>query len=70
MKKEYLQYLLATLPKCTHDAMIILDDVEKYADKMQDMYEYLHTHSIPYVLHHTDADDSIMVIYRQDIPGI
>lgn len=67
MKKEYLQYLLAILPKCTTDALIIIDDVEKFADKMPDLYEYLDTHNIIFSLEKTDLDDSIMIIKRSDI---
>jgi predicted O-methyltransferase YrrM len=67
MKKEYLTYLLAILPKCTPDALIIIDDVEKFADKMEDLYVYLATQEIPYQLQKTDIDDSIMILERSDI---
>ena len=67
MKKEYLIYLLLCIPKMTTDALIIIDDVEKFRDKMEDMYNYLDTHHIPYRLEHTDSDDSIMILYRKDI---
>lgn len=68
MKKEYLDYLLLSLPKMTDDALIILDDVEKFAHKMPNLYEFLHIKNIPYHLEKTDADDSIMLINRRDIP--
>jgi predicted O-methyltransferase YrrM len=67
MKKEYLTYLLAILPKCTPDAIIIIDDVEKFADKMSDMYKYLDDNDIIFSLEKTDLDDSIMMIKRSDI---
>ncbi|MBC7503367.1 class I SAM-dependent methyltransferase [Candidatus Gracilibacteria bacterium] len=67
MKKEYLQYLIAILPKCSADGLIIIDDVEKFAEKMADLYEYLNTQEIPYQLKKTDIDDSIMIIKRSDI---
>ena len=67
MKKEYLGYFLAILPKCTPDALIIIDDVEKFRDKMQDLYDYLDREHIPYQLEKTDIDDSIMIIKRSDI---
>ncbi len=66
MKKEYLQYLLLILPKCTPSALIIIDDVEKFADKMQDLYLYLDRGHIPYQLEKTDIDDSIMILHRKD----
>ena len=67
MKKEYLQYLLLILPKCTPDGIIVIDDVEKFRDKMQDLYAYLDRECIPYQLEKTDVDDSIMIIKRSDI---
>ncbi len=67
MKKEYLQYLLLILPKCTPDGIIVIDDVEKFRDKMQDLYDYLDREHIPYQLEKTDIDDSIMIIKRSDI---
>lgn len=67
MKREYLMYLLWILSKCTPDALIVIDDVEKFRDKMSDLYEWLDTKKIPYVLEKTDSDDSIMIINRKDI---
>jgi predicted O-methyltransferase YrrM len=67
MKREYLQYFVASLQKTTPDALIIIDDVEKFADKMVDFYDFLRERSIPYTLEKTDADDSIMIIKRGDI---
>jgi hypothetical protein len=67
MKKEYLHYLLLTLPKMTHDALIVIDDVEKFRDKMQDLYTWLEENHIPYQLEKTDIDDSIMIIERKNI---
>jgi predicted O-methyltransferase YrrM len=67
MKKEYLNYLLLALPKMTSDALIVIDDVEKFADKMVDFYTFLSEKSIPYTLEKTDTDDSIMLIQRSDI---
>jgi predicted O-methyltransferase YrrM len=67
MKKEYLEYLLLAIPKCTPDALIIIDDVEKFRDKMSDLFDYLDSHSIVYRLEKTDLDDSIMIIKRSDI---
>ncbi len=67
MKKEYLNYLLLTLPKMTQDALIVIDDVEKFRDKMEDLYTWLEKNTIPYRLEKTDVDDSIMIIERRDI---
>ena len=67
MKKEYLNYLLLTLPKMTQDALIVIDDVEKFRDKMEDLYTWLEDNDIPYRLEKTDSDDSIMIVRRADI---
>ncbi|MBP6981618.1 class I SAM-dependent methyltransferase, partial [Candidatus Gracilibacteria bacterium] len=39
MKKEYLLYFLASLRKATPDAIFVIDDVEKFRDKMEDFYQ-------------------------------
>lgn len=67
MKKEYLDYLLLSLPKLTRDATIVIDDVEKFAEKMQNLYAYLKDQWIPFRLEKTDTDDSIMILNHQDI---
>ena len=67
MKKEYLQYLLLAIPKCTPDAIIIIDDVEKFRDKMLDLYQFIDKNNIKHKVYKTDVDDSIMVIQRSDI---
>lgn len=67
MKKEYLNYLLLSLPKMTNDAIIVIDDVEKFRDKMENLYSWIEDNHIPYRLEKTDTDDSIMLIRRSDI---
>lgn len=67
MKREYLDYLLLALPKMTRDAFIVIDDVEKFRDKMENLYEWLEQEKIPYALEKTDIDDSIMIIERKNI---
>lgn len=64
MKKEYLQYLKQVLPKCTPDATIVIDDVEKFREKMNDLYDWLARENIPYHIEKTDEDDSIMILER------
>ncbi len=67
MKREYLDYLLLSIPKMTPDALIVVDDVEKFRDKMENLYEWLEQEKIPYALEKTDIDDSIMIIERKNI---
>lgn len=64
MKKEYLEYFLLALPHMSIDAMIVIDDVEKFRDKMIDFFDFLSDKNIPYILEKTDRDDSIMIINR------
>jgi predicted O-methyltransferase YrrM len=65
MKREYLDYLLLSLPKLTSDALIVIDDVEKFRGKMENLYSFLEENKIPYILEKTDPDDSIMIIERK-----
>ena len=67
MKREYLDYLLLSLPKMTSDALIVIDDVEKFRGKMENLYTFLSEKHIPYRLEKTDPDDSIMIIERNTI---
>lgn len=67
MKKEYLDYFVLSLPKAKNDAIFIIDDVEKFAHKMQNFYDFLHEKNIAYRLEKTDLDDSIMIIERKNI---
>ena len=67
MKKEYLDYFVLSLPKAKNDAIFIIDDVEKFAHKMQNFYSFLHEKNIAYQLEKTDLDDSIMIIERKNI---
>jgi predicted O-methyltransferase YrrM len=63
MKREYLDYLLLSLPKLTEDAIIVIDDVEKFRDKMENLYSFLDERGIKYTLEKTDIDDSIMILH-------
>lgn len=67
MKREYLDYLLLSLDKMSPDALVIIDDVEKFRDKMENLYDWLAKNKIPYTLEKTDVDDSIMLIEHRDI---
>jgi predicted O-methyltransferase YrrM len=67
MKREYLDYLILSLPKLTSDALIVIDDVEKFRGKMENLYRYLDENKIRYTLEKTDVDDSIMLISNSDI---
>lgn len=64
MKKEYLQYLLLLLPKMTPDALIVIDDVVKFRDKMEDLYNFLDRNHIEYNICSTDPDDGIMILSK------
>lgn len=62
MKREYLVYLLLSIPKLKKDAIIIIDDVEKFRDKMENLYSYLDENDIKYTIEKTDTDDGIMIL--------
>lgn len=67
MKREYLDYLLLSIPKLTPDALIIIDDVEKFRAKMEHLYAWLDKNAVSYKRKKTDSDDSIMIIERNHI---
>ncbi len=67
MKREYLTYLKLALPKMTPDALIVIDDVEKFAGKMWDLYEYIDNNNINHKIIKSDIDDSIMILCRSHI---
>jgi predicted O-methyltransferase YrrM len=67
MKKEYLQYLLLLISKMTPDAMIVIDDVVKFRDKMEDLYDFLDRNHIEYKICSTDPDDGIMILSKQSL---
>lgn len=67
MKREYLDYLILSLPKMTQDAIIVIDDVEKFQDKMKNLYDWLEKNNTQYLLEKTDKDDSIMIINKTSI---
>ena len=43
---------------------IVIDDVEKFRDKMENLYEWLDRRNVEYRIVKTDADDSIMMLSR------
>jgi predicted O-methyltransferase YrrM len=67
MKREYLDYLQLCIPKMSLDAMIIIDDVIKFRDKMSNLYDFLDEKQIRYIVHKTDPDDGIMILYFHDL---
>ena len=62
IKKEYLEYFILLLPKMTRNAIVVIDDVIKFKEKMQDFYDYLEKNNIKYRIDLTDPDDGIMII--------
>ncbi len=67
MKREYLDYLLLALPKMTDNAMIVIDDVEKFRFKMENLFDWLDRRGIEYRIEKTDIDDSIMILKKSSI---
>ena len=65
MKREYLDYLLLSIPHLKATGWVIIDDVEKFRHKMESLYSFLERHTIPYRVEKTDLDDSIMIIDRE-----
>jgi predicted O-methyltransferase YrrM len=62
LKTATLEHFLLARKLIRPKGVIIVDDVVKYASKMQDFYEYLDANDIAYWIVMTDPDDGVMVI--------
>jgi len=61
-KSETLTYLKKLLPYIHHNTHIIIDDVIKFKEKMQDSYDFLDKNDIEYEIDKLDKDDGILII--------
>lgn len=67
LKKASLDFFSITWPKVTLWGVVVVDDVIKFRYKMESLYEYLETHSIPYDIEQIDKDDGIMIIEKREL---
>lgn len=63
-KKETLTYFLSVWPRIVDHGMIIIDDVVKFSDKMEDFYDFLEDSGLKHEIVMTDPDDGIMLISK------
>lgn len=61
-KTGTLDFFVRARRLAAEHALIIVDDVLKFKDKMQRFYDYLHEQQIPYQIEQVDADDGVMLI--------
>lgn len=61
-KAVTLDFFVRARKLATPDALMIVDDVLKFKDKMQRFYDYLATHNIRYTIEQVDTDDGVMLI--------
>ncbi len=66
-KTETLAYFRGVLPHLRTNGTIIIDDIVKYREKMEDFYDFLLKYHIAYEIVMTDEDDGIMVITHQNL---
>lgn len=64
LKKASLDFYILALEKVRWGGYIIIDDVIKFRYKMEDLYEYLEIHQIPYEVIQIDPDDGIMILKK------
>lgn len=64
LKKESLRFLQLVWEQTLIWGTIVIDDVIKFRYKMEDLYEHLTTHKIPYEIVQIDEDDGIMIIKK------
>ncbi len=62
LKSATLEHFLLARKLLQPSGTIVVDDVVKYASKMQDFYDFLRGNSIAYEIVMTDPDDGVMVI--------
>ena len=61
-KANTLDFFVRARKLAAPDALIVIDDVLKFKDKMQRFYDYLATHKIQYTTLPIDEDDGVMLI--------
>lgn len=66
-KSETLEYLTLLRHYIHQDTHIIIDDVIKFKSKMQDCYNFLDKHQIPYQVEQLDKDDGILIIPQSQL---
>ena len=64
MKRRSKDFLELSLPKVKKWWIIVIDDVVKFKDKMESLYEYVKVNKIPYEVVMIDEDDWIMKIIK------
>jgi len=64
MKKRSWEFLELSLPKAKSWAIIIIDDVIKFSDKMTTLWDYLEKTKINYNIIPIDVDDWILMLIK------
>lgn len=65
MKKRSKDFLQLSYSKIKKWCVIIIDDVIKFKDKMQSLYDYLEEIKMPHNIIPIDIDDGIMMIIKE-----
>ncbi|MDD2907864.1 MAG: class I SAM-dependent methyltransferase [Candidatus Gracilibacteria bacterium] len=65
MKKRSGEFLELCLPKAKSGAIIIIDDVLKFKDKMSTLRTYLEKNQVQYNILPIDPDDGILMIIKK-----
>ncbi len=63
-KKHTKSFFELSMPLLKKNGVIIIDDVIKFSDKMQDLFNYLTLNEFIYEIIKTDEDDGILVFYK------
>jgi predicted O-methyltransferase YrrM len=62
-KVHTLDFFIRARKLTSPDALIVIDDVVKFKNKMTNFYDYLHAQSIGYdIIQLPDDDDGVMVV--------
>lgn len=65
MKKRSADFLALSLPKAKTGAIIIIDDVLKFFDKMPTLWTYLEENKIKYNILPIDPDDGVLMMIKE-----
>jgi predicted O-methyltransferase YrrM len=69
-KTHTLDFFIRARKLATSNALIVIDDVIKFKNKMLNFYDYLHAHAIAYeIIQLPDDDDGVMLIQNIAIGG-
>ena len=66
MKSHYADYIHTVRPFCTHDAIIVCDDIRSQGNKMDALWTYLADEQLQYSVIDCADGDQVVVIREKE----